>query len=101
MRIGVPKEVKDNEYRVGMIPAAVHALSSARHEVLVQQGAGVGSGIPDQAYVDAGARLVPDADAAYDAEMVVKVKEPVASEYERLREGRPCSPIFTSRRCPS
>jgi len=88
VRIGVPTEVKDNEYRVGMIPAAVHALSSARHEVLVQKGAGAGSGIPDQAYVEAGATLVPDADAAYDAEMVVKVKEPVASEYERLREGQ-------------
>src|ERR1700674_4939196 len=88
VRIGGPKEVKDNEYRVGIIPAAVHALSSEGHDVGVQQGAGIGSGIPDQAYVDAGARLVPDADAAYDAEMVVKVKEPVASEDERLREGQ-------------
>ncbi len=88
MRIGVPKEVKDNEYRVGMIPAAAHALSSARHEVLIQKGAGAGSGIPDQAYVEAGAKLVEDADAAYDAEMVIKVKEPVASEYPRLREGQ-------------
>jgi alanine dehydrogenase len=71
-----------------MIPAAVHALVAAGHEVGVEEGAGLGSGIPDQAYVEAGARLVLDADAAYDAEMVVKVKEPVASEYTRLREGQ-------------
>ncbi len=71
-----------------MIPAAVHALVAAGHEVGVEEGAGLGSGIPDQAYVEAGARLVLDADAAYDAEMVVKVKEPVASEYARLREGQ-------------
>jgi alanine dehydrogenase len=88
VRIGIPKEVKDHEYRVGMIPAAAHALSGAGHEVLVQEGAGTGSGIPDKAYVDAGGRLVPSAEAAYDAEMVVKVKEPVASEYGRLREGQ-------------
>jgi alanine dehydrogenase len=88
VRIGLPKEVKDSEYRVGMIPAAVHALVQAGHEVGVQEGAGVGSGIADQAYAEAGARIVPDADAAYDAEMVVKVKEPVPSEYGRLREGQ-------------
>ncbi len=88
MRIGIPKEVKDSEYRVGMIPAAVHALVGHGHEVLVQESAGVGSGIPDQAYADAGARLVPTAEAAYDAEMVVKVKEPVESEYGRLRDGQ-------------
>jgi alanine dehydrogenase len=88
VRIGLPKEVKDSEYRVGMIPAAVHALVVAGHEVGVEEGAGLGSGIPDQSYAEAGAKLVPDADAAYDAEMVVKVKEPVASEYGRLREGQ-------------
>jgi alanine dehydrogenase len=88
VRIGLPKEVKDSEYRVGMIPAAVHALVGAGHEVGVEEGAGIGSGIPDQAYAEAGARMVPNADAAYDAEMVVKVKEPLASEYGRLREGQ-------------
>jgi alanine dehydrogenase len=86
VRIGIPKEVKDSEYRVGMIPAAVHALVGLGHEVLVQEGAGLGSGIPDNAYTDAGARLVPTAEAAYDAEMVVKVKEPIESEYGRLRD---------------
>jgi alanine dehydrogenase len=88
VRIGIPKEVKDSEYRVGMIPAAVHALVGLGHEVLVQEGAGLGSGIPDNAYTDAGARLVPTAEAAYDAEMVVKVKEPLESEYGRLRNGQ-------------
>ncbi|HVT59262.1 MAG TPA: alanine dehydrogenase [Thermoanaerobaculia bacterium] len=88
MHIGIPKEVKDHEYRVGMIPAAVHALVQAGHQVSVQEGAGIGSGIPDQAYRDAGAKLVPDAATAYDAEMVVKVKEPIASEYSLLRPGQ-------------
>jgi alanine dehydrogenase len=88
VRIGIPKEVKDNEYRVGMIPAAVHALSGAGHSVRVQEGAGSGSGIPDRAYAEAGATLVATAEEAYDAEMVVKVKEPVESEYHRLREGQ-------------
>ncbi len=88
MRIGIPKEVKDHEYRVGMIPAAVHALVQAGHEVVVQEGAGTGSGIADTAYTEAGAQLVPTAEAAFDVEMVVKVKEPVEIEYDRLREGQ-------------
>ena len=89
MRIGIPKEIKDHEYRVGMIPAGVHALVSAGHEVVVQEGAGVGSGIPNEDYTAAGARLVPDAAAVYGwAEMIVKVKEPVAPEYGLLRSGQ-------------
>ncbi len=88
MLIGIPKEVKDSEYRVGMIPAAVHALVAAGHDVVVQEGAGTGSGIPDATYTEAGARLVPTAEAAFDVEMVVKVKEPVEIEYDRLREGQ-------------
>ncbi len=89
MRIGVPTEVKDSECRVGMIPATVHALAAAGHDVRVQRGAGEGSGIPDEEYVAAGATIVPDADTAWgEAEMVVKVKEPVASEYPRMREGQ-------------
>jgi alanine dehydrogenase len=87
--IGIPSEVKDHEYRVGMIPASVHALVAARHQVLVQEGAGMGSGIPDEAYAEAGAELVPDAAAVYGrAEMVVKVKEPVRSEYPLLKRGQ-------------
>ena len=89
MLIGIPTEVKDHEYRVGMIPASVHDLVAAGHEVIVQQGAGLGSSIPDESYVEAGARIVPDAAAVYgQAEMVVKVKEPVESEYPLLKRGQ-------------
>ncbi|HKI06740.1 MAG TPA: alanine dehydrogenase [Thermoanaerobaculia bacterium] len=89
MLIGIPKEVKDHEYRVGMIPASVHALVSAGHQVIVQDGAGLGSGIPNEDYVAAGGEIVPDAATVYGrAEMVVKVKEPVESEYGLLKRGQ-------------
>ena len=91
MRIGVPKEVKNHEYRVALTPVGVHELVAQGHEVLVQTGAGVGSSIDDAHYSSAGARLVPDADAAWGADgsvdMVLKVKEPVAEEYHHMREG--------------
>lgn len=88
MRIGVPKEIKDNEYRVALTPAGAHELVQAGHEVLVETGAGLGSSIPDAAYVAVGARVVPSASEAWgDADLVLKVKEPVASEYARFREG--------------
>jgi alanine dehydrogenase len=84
--IGIPKEVKDHEYRVGMIPAGVHALVEAGHKVLVQENAGVGSGILNESYVEAGAEIVPDAQSVYGrAEMIVKVKEPIKQEYPLLR----------------
>jgi alanine dehydrogenase len=87
MIVGLPKEVKDNEYRVGLVPAGVKALTMAGHEVLVQKGAGEGSGITDKEYVTAGARIVDSAEEAWSrADMVVKVKEPIASEYGLLRE---------------
>jgi alanine dehydrogenase len=87
--IGIPKEVKDHEYRVGMIPAAVHALVAAGHQVIVQDGAGLGSSIPNEDYVQAGAEIVPDAATVYSrAEMVVKVKEPVEQEYDLLKPGQ-------------
>jgi len=85
MRIGIPTEVKDHEYRVALTPAGARALVEAGHEVLVQAGAGDGSGEPDGAYRAAGARIVPDADAAWSAELVCKIKEPVAGEYHHLR----------------
>src|SRR5665648_765323 len=85
MRIGIPTEVKDHEYRVAVTPAGARALTDAGHEVLVQAGAGLGSGLPDDAYVAAGARIVPDAADAWGADLVCKVKEPVESEYRRLR----------------
>ena len=87
MIVGLPKEVKDNEYRVGLVPAGVKALTMAGHEVLVQKSAGEGSGITDGEYVTAGARIVDSAEEAWSrADMVVKVKEPIASEYGLLRE---------------
>ncbi|MEU7816766.1 alanine dehydrogenase [Pseudonocardia sp. NPDC049154] len=86
MRIAVPREVKDNEFRVALTPAGVHELVRRGHEVVVEQGAGLGSSIPDQEFKAAGAQLLADADAVWNsAELLLKVKEPVASEYHRLR----------------
>ncbi|MER3389577.1 MAG: alanine dehydrogenase [Microcella sp.] len=88
MRIAVPAEVKNNEYRVAITPAGVHDLVSHGHEVLVQAGAGLGSRIGDEAYTEQGARIVPDAETAWgEAELLLKVKEPVAAEYPHFREG--------------
>jgi alanine dehydrogenase len=89
MRIGVPTEIKNNEYRVGMTPAGARDLSSDGHEVLIQKGAGNGSGFADEEYEAAGARILPDADAVYgEAEMIVKVKEPVEGDLARLKDGQ-------------
>src|SRR5262249_41032044 len=89
MIVGLPKEVKDNEYRVGLVPAGVKALTSSGHTVLVQTTAGEGSGITDAEYVTAGGRIVDSAEEGWArAEMVVKVKEPIATEYRYLPEGR-------------
>jgi alanine dehydrogenase len=88
VRIGVPKEVKNHEYRVAITPIGVHELVAHGHEVVIETGAGIGSSIPDEEYAAAGARILPDADATWrEAEMVLKVKEPVPEEYHRLREG--------------
>ncbi len=86
MRIGVPSEVKNQEHRVAMTPAGVHQLVAHGHEVAVEAGAGAGSGIRDDDYAAAGARLVGTAAEAWAAELVCKVKEPVADEYPLLRE---------------
>jgi alanine dehydrogenase len=89
MRIGVPTEIKDNEYRVGMTPAGARDLSADGHQVLIQKGAGNGSGFSDEEYVAAGATILPDADAVYDeAEMIVKVKEPVGPDLQRMKDGQ-------------
>jgi len=86
--IGVPKEVKEGERRVGMTPAGVRSLVSEGHRVLVEGGAGVGSGIDDEDYASAGAEVVSTAQEVWErADMIVKVKEPVSSEYRFLREG--------------
>lgn len=87
MKIGVPREVKNHEYRVAITPIGVHELVARGHEVVVERGAGVGSQIDDEEYAGAGARIVADADEAWGvAEMVLKVKEPVEEEFHRLRE---------------
>ena len=87
MRVAVPSEVKNNEFRVAITPAGVHDLVGNGHEVLVQSGAGLGSSISDQAYVDAGALISPDAASTWAAaDLLLKVKEPVASEYGYFRD---------------
>lgn len=89
MRIGVPKEIKNHEYRVGLTPAAVRELTSEGHQVLVETSAGVGIGYADEAYARAGARIAPDAESVFgEAEMIVKVKEPQPIECKRLRRGQ-------------
>lgn len=87
MRVGVPTEIKNNEYRVGLTPAAVAELARAGHEVVVQSGAGLGVDFADSAYEKAGAQILPDAASVFGAaEMIVKVKEPQAREIAMLRE---------------
>ena len=89
MIIGLPKEIKDNEYRVGLTPAGVRALTDANHRVLVETKAGEGSGFEDELYQRAGASIIQSADEVWaEAEMIVKVKEPIAPEYARMREGQ-------------
>jgi alanine dehydrogenase len=85
--IGVPKEIKTREYRVGMTPAGVRSLTSRGHTVLVERDAGTGSGIRDEDYVAQGARIVPTAADAWGAELVVKVKEPLPAEHTYFRKG--------------
>ncbi len=88
MKVGVPKEVKNHEYRVAITPIGVHELVAHGHQVVVQAGAGVGSSIEDSEYVAAGAEILTDVDEVWGAaDMVLKVKEPVAEEYHRMREG--------------
>lgn len=89
MIIGVPREIKANEHRVGLVPSGVRAFVRAGHEVLVQFGAGLGSGIEDTGYVAAGAKMVDKAEDIFNrADMIVKVKEPQAAEYPLLRQGQ-------------
>ena len=86
MRVGVAREVKNREYRVALTPSGVTELVAAGHEVLVEHDAGVGSSIPDADYTRVGARIVDDADDVWaDADLLLKVKEPIAEEYGRLR----------------
>lgn len=89
MKIGVAREIKRHEYRVGLTPTDVKAYIAHGHQVLVELGAGEQAGFPDQSYTDAGAKIVPETKKLFaDADMIVKVKEPQPPEYELLREGQ-------------
>jgi alanine dehydrogenase len=89
MRVGVPKEVKNHEYRVAITPAGVHELVRAGHEVFVERDAGTGSAIPDEYFTAAGAVILAGADEVWQAgDLILKVKEPVAQEYDRMRKGQ-------------
>src|SRR3569833_253485 len=89
MRIGVPKEIKNNEYRVGMVPSGVRELASAGHEVIVETGAGNGIGVDDAQYKAAGASIASTAAEVFQkGELIVKVKEPQPNECEMLRSGQ-------------
>ena len=89
MIVGLPKEIKDNEYRVGLTPAGVRALNDGGHQVFVEKSAGEGSGFEDGLYQKAGAQIIDSADDVWaKADMIVKVKEPIAPEYPRMREGQ-------------
>jgi alanine dehydrogenase len=89
MLVGVPKEIKDNEYRVGLVPSTARELTAKGHQVIVETGAGAGAGLPDDDYAAAGAEIVGSADEVYArAELIVKVKEPLAVERKQLRRGQ-------------
>ena len=89
MNIGLPKEIKDNEYRVGLTPAGVRAFTDAGHRVLVEKNAGEGSGFEDSLYSRAGGVIIESAETVWaEGEMIVKVKEPITPEYPRMRDGQ-------------
>jgi len=89
MRVGVPKEIKDSEYRVGLVPSTVRELTGKGHHVMVEKSAGLGAGLTDADYQAAGAEIASDADHVYaDAELIVKVKEPLAAERKMLKPGQ-------------
>ena len=89
MRVGVPKEIKNHEYRVGLVPSSVLELVHHGHEVVVQKGAGLGAGLTDEDYIAAGATMIETADEIFaSADMIVKVKEPLAEERKKLRPGQ-------------
>src|SRR6266480_7555268 len=89
MIVGIPKEIKDQEYRVALLPSAAYQLIKRGHQVVVERGAGVGAGYPDGDYEQAGAELVDGHTAVFErAELIVKIKEPQSSEYDLLRPGQ-------------
>src|SRR5919107_672960 len=89
MKIGVPKEIKTNENRIALVPAGAEALIGAGHSVLVETGAGLGSGFADDDFTAVGAAIAPDADRVWrESEMIMKVKEPIKVEWPRMRKGQ-------------
>ena len=89
MKIGVPKEIKTNENRIALVPAGAESLVAAGHTVMIEKGAGEGSGFPDSLYTAVGAKIGPDADAVWrEAEMIMKVKEPIKPEWPRMKKGQ-------------
>lgn len=89
MKVGIPKEIKNHEYRVAITPAGVHELVAHGHEVFVEEAAGAGSSIPDEEYLAAGAKILASADDIWaTGDLILKVKEPIAPEYHRMREGQ-------------
>lgn len=89
MRVGVPKEIKNHEYRVAITPAGVHELVRNGHEVVIETEAGVGSSITNEEYISAGATILKNADSVWEqADLILKVKEPIAEEYGRMRSGQ-------------
>src|SRR5215471_14191627 len=88
MKIGVPKEIKEQEHRVALLPSVVYQLTRLGHEVLVERDAGAGSGFPDEEYAQAGGKILDDHSSVFEGDLVVKVKEPLPSEYPSLREGQ-------------
>jgi len=89
MLVGVPKEIKDNEYRVGLVPSTVRELTAKGHQVVVETNAGLGAGLPDSDYLAAGAEIALGPEPIFArAELIVKVKEPLPVERKRLRQGQ-------------
>src|SRR5262249_2387589 len=89
MRIGCPKEIKNREHRVGLVPGGVKALVKEDHKVFIEKGAGLGSGITDDEYKAAGAQIVSSKAKLFDdSEMIIKVKEPLQQEYDLFHEGQ-------------
>src|SRR4051794_29386286 len=89
VKVGVPREIKNHEYRVAITPSGVHELVGAGHQVLIETGAGAGSSIADADFAAAGATIRPGADEVWaEGDLILKVKEPIAAEYHRMRAGQ-------------
>jgi alanine dehydrogenase len=89
MKIGVPKEIKEQEHRVALLPSVVYQLTRLGHEVFVERDAGAGAGFPDEEYTQAGGKILDDHSSVFaQGDLIIKVKEPLASEYPLLREGQ-------------